>query len=577
VELRKHITLIIKWWWLAVLLILVTATTSYLVSRMLPPVFRATTVVIVGQSMQAADLSNQDILTSERLARTYADIAQRQPVLQGVIDTLNLGGTWQDLKERVQVQPVRDTQLLEITVEVNSPAEARLVADELASQLIRLSPAALQGKEEGEKQLAVRQRLENLEARMATGQERLAALEGEMADTQSVEQLQELQNEYDTLERLVTDWETNYTRLLTLSESRQSPSYLAVIQPAQVAPDPVRPRLLFNTLLAGAAGFFLALCAIYLLEYLDDTLKSADDLRRSLNLTPLGTVNQFQENLSNGRLITSQESFSEASESYRIIRSNIQFAAVDRSAKAILITSPGPGEGKSTTAANLGVVIAQTGLRTLIVDADLRRPVQHEIFQLINLGGLTDLLTSPGLEVKSYLRDTSVKNLQVMTSGFLPPNPSELLNSQRMRQLLADLHEVVDVVILDSPPVTAFADALVLSNWVDGVVLVTQAGHTRRELAQQAVTSLQQTGVNLFGGVLNRISSKNTGNRYRRYYAHYYGQRSDDGSGAGRREKRRHWLAFLRPHKQPGSARGSNGRGEPLLESTRDAPTTKEA
>jgi non-specific protein-tyrosine kinase len=364
--------------------------------------------------------------------------------------------------------------------------------------------------------------------------------------------------------------------LLALSESRKSPNYLAVIQPAQADLYPVRPRILFNTFAAGAAGLLLALGVIYLLEYLDDTLKSADDLRRSLDLTPLGTVSQFQENPSDGRLITSQDSFSAASESYRIIRSNIQFAAVDQPAKAILITSPGPGEGKSTTAANLGVVMAQSGLRTLIVDADLRRPMQHEIFQLVNLGGLTDLLTSPGLEVKNYLRDTSVKNLQVMTSGFLPPNPSELLNSQRMKQLLTDLHEVVDVVILDSPPVTAFADALVLSNWVDGVMIVTQAGHTRRDLAQQAVTSLQQAGANLFGAVLNRTSLRGTGYKYRRYYAHYYGQGAHNGSSADRRENRWQWLPFLRPSKQPVSARGLNSRGKPL-ESTEDAPTTEEA
>jgi non-specific protein-tyrosine kinase len=531
------------------LLVLAAAVTSYLVSRMLPPIYEATTVVMVGQSIQAADLSNQDILTSERLARTYADIARRQPVLQGVIETLDLGGTWRDLQDRVRIQPVRDTQLLEITAESKSANEAKWIADELARQLILLSPAALQSEEEGEKQMAIRRRLETLEARMETGQERLAALEEEMGHTQSVGRLEELQDEFSALERLITDWETNHTQLLALSESRKSPNYLAVIQPAQVDPDPVRPRILLNTFVAGFAGLLLAFAAIYLLEYLDDTLKSADDLRQALGVTPLGAVSQYQGNHSDGRLVACQGAFSAASESYRIIRANMQFVAVDRPAKTILITSPGPGEGKSTTAANLGVVLAQTGLKTLIVDADLRRPAQHEIFQLVNLGGLTDLLTSPEMEIKGYLRDTKVENLQVMTSGFLPPNPSELLNSQRMQKLLASLNEMMDVVIFDSPPVTAFADARILSNRMDGVMLVTQASHTRRDLARQAVASLQQAGAHLLGAVLNRVSPKSAGYTYHRYYAHYGGQEIDNRSSAGRQESRRPRLAFLRRFK----------------------------
>ena len=545
-ELRKHITLLMRWWWLATLLVLAAAVASYLVSWMLPPIYQATTVVMVGQSIQAADLSNQDIVTSESLARTYADIAQRQPVLQGVIDVLDLDGTWRDLQERVQVRPVRDTQLLEITAESKSANEAKWVADELAHQLILLSPAALLSDEESEKQAAIRRRIEALDARIEAGQGRLATLEAEMEGAQSVGRLEKLQDEFNTLERLITDWETNHTQLLTLSEGRQSPNYLAVIQPAQVYPYPVRPRILLNTFLAGVAGLLLALAVIYLLEYLDDTLKSTDDLRQALGVAPLGAVSQFQGDPSNGRLVASQDFFSAASEAYRIIRSNMHFVAVDRPAKSILITSPGPREGKSTTAANLGVVLAQTGLKTLIVDADLRRPAQHQVFQLANSGGLTDLLTSPEIDIEAYLRDTTVDNLQVLTSGCLPPNPSELLNSQRMQKLLASLNQMVDAVIIDSPPVTAFADARVLSSRVDGVMLVTLASHTRRDLAQQAIASLQQAGANILGAVLNRVSPGTAGYRYYQHYAHYHGQRTDDQSGAGRQGSRRHWLPFLK-------------------------------
>jgi capsular exopolysaccharide synthesis family protein len=200
-----------------------------------------------------------------------------------------------------------------------------------------------------------------------------------------------------------------------------------------------------------------------------------------------------------------------------MIRSNIQFMSVDQPAKSIVVTSSSPGEGKSTTAANLGIVLAQAGLKTVVVDADLRRPTQHEIFQVPNLGGLTDLLCSSGSEIQSHLRPTNVDNLSVMTSGVLPPNPAELLSSQRMKQLIAHLAELADVVIYDSPPVLLVTDATVLSNRVDGTILVTKAGKTRQGLVRQAVSVLRQAGANLLGGVINQVVEKR-GDSYHSYY-----------------------------------------------------------
>lgn len=549
-ELRQYIAMARRWWWLMILSAAAAAIASYLVSQRLTPVYQASATIIVGQSIQATNLDSRDMLTSERLALTYANIAQRPSVLQGVIDTLGLNEDWQDLQERVWVELVRDTQLLEITAEGSSPEEARAIADEVVRQLILLSPTALQDEEDSERRLLIRQRLENLQDRIEAGEEKLAALEAEMAAARSVEQMQELQKEINALQSLIADWELNHTQLLQLSEGAKSPNYLAIIDPAQADPEPVRPWILLNTLLAGVAGLLIAVVVILLLEYLDDTLKSTDDLGQSLGLTSLGAVSHFPSNHSQLGLILSQGPFSAASESYRMIRSNIQFVAVDGAAKAILITSPNPGEGKSTTVANLGVVMAQAGLKTIVVDADLRRPVQHQIFQLVNLGGLTDLLTSPELEIEGYLRDTQVENLQVMTSGFLPPNPSELLGSQRMRKLLANLNEMADVVILDSPPATAFADAVLLSNRVDGVVLVTEAGRTRRDAAQQAISNLRQAGANLFGGVLNRTSQRQADYKYQRYYAARHGHGAAAEQGSERRGGRWQWLPFLKLSKQ---------------------------
>lgn len=544
IELRRYVAIVLKWWWLLILVTAVGAAMGYWVSQRQPRVYEASTTIMVGQSIRATVLDSREIQTSELLALTYANIARRQPVLQSVVDRLSLDSTWQRLKSRVKVGPVEGTQLLEITVEASSPEEAQVTADEVAHQLILLSPTDLKNQEKDENQRFVRQRMEDLQARIEAGQVRREELEAAMIGSLSAEQVQQLQTEINTLESLIAEWEKNFTQLLTFVASEKSPNYLAVVEPAQADPDPIRPYVTLNTLLAGVLGLFLALAFIFLAQYLDNTFKSADDFSQSLGLTVLGTVGRIEGKKYQDKIVASQDPFSPASEAYRMIRSNIQFMSVDRPAKIILVTSSIPGEGKSTTAANLAVVMAQAGLKTIIVDADLRRPVQHEIFQVPNLGGLTDLLCSPELEIKNHLRNTGVPNLQLITCGVLPPNPSELLGSQRMGQLLASLNELADVVIFDSPPVVPVADAAVLSNRVDGVVLVSQAGKSRRDIARQAVLNLQQAGAHFFGGVLNRVSKKEGG-----YYHQYYTPNRPGTAGQpghARPQRRWQWLPFFK-------------------------------
>jgi non-specific protein-tyrosine kinase len=180
------------------------------------------------------------------------------------------------------------------------------------------------------------------------------------------------------------------------------------------------------------------------------------------------------------------------------------------------VTSPTPGEGSSMTAANLAVVMAQTGAKIVLVDSNLRHPLLHEIFEIPQQDGLTDLLCAPELDITCYLKDTHVENLQVLTSGeLLPVNPSDLLSAQRMQKLLARLNQIADVAIFDSPPVLAVADAGVISTQVDGVVLLIEAGKTRREATRQTLYYLQQVGARILGAVLNGAADNRKGYRYR--------------------------------------------------------------
>lgn len=518
IELRKFIIGILKWWWVLILLTIVAAAAGYVVSTRMTRIYQATTTLMVGQSIQSIDLNRTDMLTSESLAQTYANIARLYPVLQGVIDTLGLSTSQAALRDRIQVELVTGTQLLRIRVTATSPEEAQAIAAEIAQQLIQISPTALLSQEKNENQRFVSQRLQSLQTKIEAGQARLEELDAAMTGSLSAEQVQELQTEINELEQLVADWENNYTQLLVFAESERSPNYLVVIEPAQASPTPIRPQTFLNTSLAGIMGLLLGIALALVLEYLDDTFKNADDLSQSLGLTALGAIGRINGKYYRDKLITVQDLFSPTAEAYRMVRSNIEFMSVDQPAKSLVVTSSGPGEGKSVTVANLGIVMAQAGLKILIVDADLRRPTQHQIFQVPNLAGLTDLLRSSEFEVESYMRKTDTDNLHVITSGTLPPNPAELLSSQRMKQLITLLSDRADVVIFDSPPTLVVTDATVLSNRVDGTIVVVRANKTRQGAAKQTISTLRQAGANLLGSVINQVATKQ-GQYYQTYYA----------------------------------------------------------
>ena len=213
-------------------------------------------------------------------------------------------------------------------------------------------------------------------------------------------------------------------------------------------------------------------------------------------------------------LITISNPRSPISEAYRTLRTNLEFSSLDKPLKTMVVTSAGPEEGKSTTLANLAVTLAQAEREVILVDCDLRRPSQHEIFDVGNGVGLTSMVVDEEAFKNPPLQETPVPNLKLLPSGPLPPNPSELLGSRRMEEIITTLRERSDLVLFDAPPIIAVTDAAVLASKVDGVLLVIKAGTTKRDHAQRAKALLEKVNARLVGAVLNNARMDISLHRY---------------------------------------------------------------
>lgn len=207
-----------------------------------------------------------------------------------------------------------------------------------------------------------------------------------------------------------------------------------------------------------------------------------------------------------GRLITLSDSSSSASEAYRTLRTNLMYARIDTPPKVILVTSPGTTEGKSTTCANLGVVLAQAEKKTLIVDCDLRKPTMHKTFGLRNFRGVVDVLAG-GKSLQDTLQETLLKSLRVLTVGPIPPNPAELLSSRRFADFMSLARREFEYVLMDAPPVQLVSDAAILATQADGVLVVLDAQKTRKSGLRQTVRSLENVGANILGTVMNNVDA----------------------------------------------------------------------
>jgi polysaccharide biosynthesis transport protein len=356
--------------------------------------------------------------------------------------------------------------------------------------------------------------------------------------------------QYSVLNREVESARDMYDLLIkrfketTLTEDMRTGN-IRVIDRAEVPRNPVKPNKRLNLLLAVIVGLVAGTGLAFFFEYLDNTIKIPDDLKQHLKIPYLGPtplIDTKGKSRGDGPLIPELVCLhapkSTASESYRGIRTNILFSSAGAAPQVILVTSPGPWEGKTLTTTNLAIAMAQSGSRVAIVDCDLRRPKIHALFGVARDRGITNLLVgSDGID--RTVIHSEVPHLDLVVTGPLPPNPSEMLGSARMADVINELKTRYDRVLIDSPPITAVTDSIILSRYVDGVVVVIRAGSTIREVAKNSLGQLQAVGARILGGILNAVDIGKDKYYYYYYYQYYHYYYGDDGDKKKSRRKKR--------------------------------------
>ncbi|MBN1769959.1 MAG: polysaccharide biosynthesis tyrosine autokinase [Deltaproteobacteria bacterium] len=386
---------------------------------------------------------------------------------------------------------------------------------------------------------------QQLVARQSELQEQAIALGGkELTYTQLVREKENAERIYQLI--------NNRSEETTLSTELSQINNVRVLDPALRPEVPIRPRVKLNLALAIVIGLLGGIGLAFLLEALDTSVKTQEDVEKGLGLAFLGIIPTFTGEASSRRrrrrrrkhrapelrttghpdLFCHDNPKSSAAECCRSIRTNILFMSPDRPPRKLLVTSASPQEGKTTVAISLAITMAQSGSRVLIVDSDMRRPRVHTAFGLENEDGLSTAILGMR-KVEELVRPTQVPGLDILTCGPIPPNPAELIHTERFKEVVAQLERLYDRVVFDSPPIIAVTDPVILSRHVDGAILVVKSMVTNRRAAKFAVKQMRDVGGNILGAVLNDLDLENREYGYYHYYyyrkyGYYYGAREDE-------------------------------------------------
>jgi len=515
-NIQDYIQTLIKWLWLIATCAVAAAIAGLLVSVTSTPVYEASVLMMANQTANTGIVDYSSLLGSQRVIETYRVLLTTQPVLEEVIADLNLPYSAQKLARRVDVHSIPDTQLLELTAEDSDPELVAEIANRIALTFLLHQSSGKQLQSIQAQENTIFEQMDALEnaIEQTTAELEQALSSASLLTPEEIAGLETRQaQQRDTYAQLVSSY-------LNIRVVQSKLLDVVVVEPAVPPLRPIRPRTLLNTGVAGISGSIIAIVAAFAIELLNDDIETEDDVRDKLGLPSLGAIPYVKSGRDASRSgLHVLEDWGSA-EAFRRLRINLEFTDVDRSLQTILITSAGPGEGKTSIAANLSATMAQDNHRVLLVDADLHRARLHQVFHVSNERGLTSLLRGDA-DLKDCAIETDATNLYLLPSGPTPPNASSgLLRSRRMTKLMEEFQSFADVVVFDSPPVLSSSDAIVLGSRTDGVLLVLDSRSSQRPAAVRAVEALGNVDATILGVVLNK-----TGIRSSHYYYHQDAQK----------------------------------------------------
>ncbi len=490
-ELSSYISILVRRKWLVLACTLLGTAIAVVLTLLATPRYTAsTTVRVLTIGAGTVTTARPDIVYTERLVSTYSRIITGETVRSQIQEELGLEA-WPDLS----VESVPGTELIRIIAEAPDPEDARDIVNTAANILIQQNRDFYSGGDG--------QSLQEILA------QRLATADSELAEARSIYSDLLTSSPEDTASLAVAAQavEVNegiYASILSQYESARleetvRSNSISVVEEARIPLRPSSPRTLLNIALGFATGLVIGVALAFMADNLDTTLHTTEQIENATQMATVGQVPMAKDELSIARLGSGHYP---QLESFRRLRTNI-LASSSSGTQVVLLTSAKRGEGKSTVSGNLAVTIAQSGREVVVVDCDLRLPTVHKLFELTNKRGLTNILAGE-MTLEETIQDSQFPRLRIVTSGPLPPNPTELLGSQRMLDLIEQLKETFDFIILDTPALLSVADAAVLAPSVDNVILVVAQGQTQRGDVRAVRQQLSNVRVKSMEVVVNR-------------------------------------------------------------------------
>jgi Mrp family chromosome partitioning ATPase/capsular polysaccharide biosynthesis protein len=532
-------TIQIKQWKLVMICFILVGLGALIGSKLMKPLYQSSALVQVALRTTNNQADYNSLMASDQLVQTESTLATSDSVLREVTSRYpDLTET--ELQAEVSSNPKTNTQLFEIDVVDPSPTRAARLANDVAATLIKQQSVMIQQQNSSAQQQITQDR-DRTSQEINDITTKIAALQAKSGN----------QNQIALLQAQLSGKQQHYSQVQTalaqleLTQA-QNGDFLLITQPAYPVTKPVRPNTLLNTGAGLLAGLLLGILLALLYERLDTRVRTSEELTKLLEWSVLATIRRAKS--SNREDVINPTGQDPNVEPYRILRTNIGFSAIDKPLHSMLVTSAVPRDGKSIMAANLAIFMAKAGKNTLLIDADLRRPTQHILFNLpAGSIGLTNAVMTLGTQVNTnsssdqqffstlsyssyiapFIHSVGIPNLWIMPSGPMPPNPSELLDSKAMQRILAIIENCgVEVVIFDSPPLLGLSDASILAPKVDGVLVVIDISRATKGKLKQLKAVLLQTGANVLGCVINKQRKGRNDTTYDYYY--YFSEQQDE-------------------------------------------------